>query len=305
MTKVIEDIPESTKIIVGGDLFEFSAVDLPAMEHSVITSIKRKVNDLRDKNEEVISKDVRASSAESEDATNTEKSNMSEKTEEIKDEAEKVDVDKLVKEAVIKSLSTEQAEFYEKSNKSVKKEFLASDCKGRDEMIAKDKASRVIAYKSADGTEYGEDADPKLVEMAKRIDDLERSEIEKSEKSAHQAIVSKLETSYKNLPGSEKSKIATLKAIESIEDEDDRSEAYKILDFANSAIGRAMTTFGSETTKSVEYDASDKADASRAFEDLAQTRAKKDSISIHKARVLVMNENKDMKRAAMSGFKAV
>lgn len=101
-----------------------------------------------------------------------------------------------------------------------------------------------VIYTAADGTVYKRGDDPRLVAMAKR-DDAREKEIRKlREENADAALLKRAETEFPNLPGQPAEKVALLKAVDAIEDEDLRKAALANIQAGDKAIKAAFATVG-------------------------------------------------------------
>lgn len=102
----------------------------------------------------------------------------------------------------------------------------------------------MVVYKSTDGTDYRQSDDPRTVALAKKADANDKK-IAKMEKAAENtAYAKRAKDELSHLPGTEDSKVATLKAIDTIEDEDVRKTSLEALHAQNTDMAKAFTEYG-------------------------------------------------------------
>lgn len=130
-------------------------------------------------------------------------------------------------------------------------EFLT---KSRDERTAlvleserKAKESEAVVYKSRSGELFRVRDDKRLVEMARKADELQ-AEIEKRDEQIRQSDLEKrAKVEFENLPGTVAQHCAILKALDGIADEETRTAAYSILKAKSDSIGKAMKSVGTSS----------------------------------------------------------
>lgn len=119
-----------------------------------------------------------------------------------------------------------------------KVQFLAKSASDRVAVVKSFEVDTSAVYTSAAGHVFTKADDSRLVDLAKRNDELEkRLEDEQLEKRA--------ETNLGNLPGTLKVRAAILKAVDSIADEATRTAAHASIQAGDLAIKSAFTTLGS------------------------------------------------------------
>jgi hypothetical protein len=122
--------------------------------------------------------------------------------------------------------------------------FLKMDADARKAEINKAQEKDKVIYKADDGTEFRKSDDPRLVQMAKDRDEDRRIAKAEREKREVMELTKRAETELSNLPGDAPVKIAVLKAIDSITDEDTRKKATELLKAHNEAHGAAFVKRG-------------------------------------------------------------
>lgn len=122
--------------------------------------------------------------------------------------------------------------------------FLKLDADGRKAEVEKAKADDPVIYKTLDGTEFRKSDDPRMITMAKRADEAEKREKAEIEKRETLELTKRAEVELANLPGDVPVKIAVLKAVDSITDEDTRKKANEMLKAHNKAHRPAFAKFG-------------------------------------------------------------
>lgn len=148
---------------------------------------------------------------------------------------------------------------------------------------AKD-SDKVVAYKARDGrTFYEGESDPLVVAEVKRGDALE-ARVEKAEDEAKLTVLkSRAKEELSHLPGDEKSKVAMLKAIDGIEDDEERKEALAALKAGNAHAAGAFKRHGASGGPTGS-DASD-VDPAGKFEAEVKKYAEAHKVSLSKARI--------------------
>lgn len=109
--------------------------------------------------------------------------------------------------------------------------------------IAKRNDADPVVYTSAAGTEYHKSDGPRLIDLAKR-DDAREIEMKALRESSETASLEKRAGELEHLPGTPEQKIAMLKAIDSIEDEELRKQSLENLSAQNVQMSKAFDTAG-------------------------------------------------------------
>ncbi len=159
-----------------------------------------------------------------------------------------------------------------------RKAFFAAKPGERVSIVAKavkaEEDARGVAYKADDGTEYTKADDPRLVGQARRSDELARR-LEKTTKRAdEQDLRKRAEEDLKHLPGTVETRMALLKAAESIEDGDERKAALEALKAQNEQLGKAFKTLGSKRADGEVPAGGDEGNPQGQLDELAKRYAK-------------------------------
>lgn len=151
----------------------------------------------------------------------------------------------------------------------------------RDADIEAAQKSDPVIYTAGDGTEYRKSDDPRLIKMAKERDE-DREEMVKIRTEAEQAGFEKKAQDVLGLiPGEKVEKIALVRAVTKIEDEETRDKAFELLVAANKVYNLAMGTLGAvDTVAPVNAGVAKAADL---LDQAIETCAKEDKISKAKA----------------------
>ena len=130
-----------------------------------------------------------------------------------------------------------------------RKVFVAAKSAQRAEIVAKAiraaEDAKGIAYTADDGTEYTKSDDPRLVSQAKRNDELAKRLEDTTKRADTQDLRKRAEEDLKHLPGTVETRMALLKAVESIGDADERKVALEALKAQNEQMAEAFKTKGS------------------------------------------------------------
>ena len=194
----------------------------------------------------------------------------------------------LAKAERIATLCDAEKEYFAKLDKEDQDRFMGLSTEDRTKELAKLIVDDPVIYKTLDGIEFHKSDDPRLITMAKRADENEK--VAKREREERELIELKkqVEDDLDYLPGEEETKIAMLKAIKTINDEDTRKAALEVLKAHNSLHQSAFRQTGVDGASSTS--AEDKLVA------LAKSRAEQDDTSFEKAysEVLKTEEGKKL-----------
>ncbi len=153
--------------------------------------------------------------------------------------------------------------------------FLDASETDRDETIRKAKEANTVVYKAMDGTEYRKSDDPRLIAMAKGMDEEKKKRMAADEKAA-KADLEKRAGELTHLPGSVEDRVALLKGIDSLP-EKEREGALKALKAQNAALSKSFERVGTTGGANSDGDSTDPLDK------MAADIAKRDNISFEKA----------------------
>jgi hypothetical protein len=164
----------------------------------------------------------------------------------VKDELE-VTKAKLDKALALADMNDETKTFYKNLPDSEKDGFISKSGNERAEMIQKAKEDDPIVYTGKDGTEYRKSDGEKMIALAKSRDkalNIAKAATERAESEVFTKRASELDS----LPGNQETKIALLKAIDGIEDENIKKSCQEILDAGNSNLKKAFENMGVQGT---------------------------------------------------------
>ncbi len=168
----------------------------------------------------------------------------------------------LKKATSLSTMTDTQKSFYETLDETNQPLFLEKASDKRDEEIALAKVEDGVIFKSSDGTEYRKSDDPRLIALAKRSDqqaktqDDARKELIKEKALRDEMVYTKrAEDELANLPGNVETHVSLLKAIDLIENKDQREAALATMKAQNSALAPAFTTVGTEEVSKAADDA--------------------------------------------------
>jgi hypothetical protein len=151
----------------------------------------------------------------------------------------------------------EKAEQLSKLNDSEKEHLTTLEGDKADEFLAKSAADRkteidamakadAVIYTDLDGGEYRKSDDSRLLAMAKRGDTERKARIAGEEKIA-KAELAKSAESISSLPGEDEDRIALMKGISLLGDED-KALALKCLNASEEAMAKGFKTLGTQST---------------------------------------------------------
>jgi hypothetical protein len=172
-------------------------------------------------------------------------------TEELEKSIEEKDLElKKVQEELevvkaVSALTDAEKSHYNTLEDEDKASFLKLDADGRSKVLEKLAAKDSVVYTDDKGTEYKKSDDPRLVQMAKDAD-ADRT-LAKTERGAREKVEleKRADTELKNLPGEQAVKVAVLKAVDGIEDEEVRKSAHELLKAGNDSLEKSFEEIGS------------------------------------------------------------
>jgi len=151
---------------------------------------------------------------------------------------------KLARAEKLAQLSDSERGHMAKLDTQAQERFLALDAQSRRGELSKAAELNPVVFKSADGTEYRQSDDPRLVKAARDNDETraqlrkERSDREALEFSKRAAV------ELKNASGSEVAKVALLRAVEGISDAGVRAEVKALIKGANDSLAKLFEERG-------------------------------------------------------------
>lgn len=124
-------------------------------------------------------------------------------------------------------------------------EFLAKSADARKSEIEALAKADAVVFTDMDGVEYHKSDDVRMVAMAKRVD-LERTARKDLEKRAEDADLAKAAESLSHLPGESADRIALMKGLALLGDED-KASALKCLKASEEAMAKGFDTLGTSS----------------------------------------------------------
>lgn len=155
-----------------------------------------------------------------------------------------------------------------------------------------------IVYKSASGQEFRKSDDPRLVEMAKSMDEQTKENIRLRKAAEDQALAKRVETELANLPGTVEVRKEILRSVETIEDEATRTAALDVLKANNAKLAKSFTTVGRMGVPQLLED--DAGPATDEIERLAKERAAKEGEDYYTAYEKIAEANPELLAKAMA-----
>jgi hypothetical protein len=140
------------------------------------------------------------------------------------------------------ALTNEQREYHKSLKGDAADSFLALDESERNDLIKAATEANKVVYKGEDGVEYRKSDDARLVTLAKRLDEESKKRRE-SEARSYDADLRKRAAELDNLPGDDETRVAMLKALDSLPIEQ-RTKAIEALKAKNSAMSAAFEQNG-------------------------------------------------------------
>lgn len=222
---------------------------------------------------------------------NTKESPMTDKVkksaEELAAELETTRAD-LAKTKVLAEFTDVEKVHYNSLNDTQKEAFIAKSADDRKAEVEAAQEEDAVVYKSDDGEEFRKSDDPRLVKMAKQADKDRKERQEAIEKAANAEFAKRAGTELQHLPGEEAAKVAILKAVDGIKDEDLKKQATELLKANNEAMAEAFKKKGSSgngadssaddqlTVLAKKYAEDNKVDFNKAYDAVLQTKEGKE-----------------------------
>ena len=133
---------------------------------------------------------------------------------------------------------------YETLDDAQKAEFLKTSSDERKTQITKAQEDDSVIYKAEDGSEYRKSDDPRLVTMAKKSDEDRKVAKAEREKRESLELQKRVTDDIPHLPGDDAVKIAILKAVDGIKDEELRGKAHQTLKAHDQGLAKAFEQVG-------------------------------------------------------------
>ena len=200
---------------------------------------------------DLLSKGNNSASEKSEDNTMTdeEKKQLADLEKSVADQTARAE-----KAEQLSKLSDSEKEYLKSLEGDKADEFLAKSDEDRKVEITEMAKADAVIYTDTDGNEYRKSDDSRFVTMAKKFDAERKTRLE-IEKKAADAELAKSAEALSHLPGEAEDKIALMKGLSLLGDED-KASALKCLSASDKAMAKGFDTLGtSEEPKGSEsYD---------------------------------------------------
>lgn len=184
----------------------------------------------------------------------------------------------------IAELTDVQKSHFNSLDDAGKDEFLKKDAGARQQDIEKAAANDAVIYTSADGEEFRKSDDPRLVRMAKQADEDRKARQEEMAKREKIELTKRAEDELSHLPGDVDTKVALLKAVNGVKDEETRTKIDQLLKAQNTAMGGAFETGGTTAAPAI-----NKADAEAKLATLAKKHAADNNVPYETAYTAVLS----------------
>lgn len=122
--------------------------------------------------------------------------------------------------------------------------FLGKSSADRNIELEAIKAADPVEYTAEDGTEYRKSAGASIINMAKRLDTQDKELAKQTALNENANLVKRAADELGNVAGEDVAKVALLKSIESIEDEETRTAVGAMIKACNSGLAKAFTEIG-------------------------------------------------------------
>lgn len=243
---ILEDGTVVKTVMRGFDLLEISAVDRPAQPLAQVVILKRAPDkdggeptlpsDNTDVGKTTPSEDHMTKQDEPAADPGAAEAEAAEKIAELEKRAERAEK--------IAELTNDQRDFFKALGAEDQDGYLAKSTEARDADVQAAKAEDAVVYKAEDGTEFRKSDDPRLVQMAKAVDDERQKRIE-SEAKAYATSLEKRAEELAHLPDKDGARIALLKAVDTLP-EAERELALAALRAHSERLGKAFQTSGTK-----------------------------------------------------------
>ena len=181
-----------------------------------------------------------------------------------------------VANAIIKLNGIERKHF-DTLDEEAKKKFILKSADDRKAAIDAVKQAKTdsdpVEYTTADGVEIRKSAGVALITALKSNDDMRKENKKLLEQHEQEELEKRAETDLKYLSGDVKVRAAMLKAVDGIEDEDQRKAAHNALKSQNEAMAEAFKTRGHTGGQS------EPGSPDEELDKLAKAHAEKNSVS--------------------------
>lgn len=201
---------------------------------------------------------------------------------------------KLERSNAMAALTDAEKAFMKGLDETAQETFLKAKPEDRAKDLEKAKAEDPVVYTATDGREFRKSDDVRLVKMARNLDEERDLSKRQREKAEGLELRKRAVEEIPNLPGTEDTKVALLKSIDAIEDEEVRKAALESLHANNAEMAKAFERAGATGTRAPSGES-----AEGRLEALAKKRASDKSIDFDKAydEVLKTDEGRELYKA--------
>ena len=197
-------------------------------------------------------------------------------------------------------LTDAEKEHHKSLTKAKQDKFIAKSKEDRTAELEMLKAADPVVYTSQAGEVFHKSDDARLVAMAKRADDTEAQLTEQLESNLNIQLTKRAETELEFMPGTVETRVALLKAVETIEDDVAKQAVLDSLKAKNASMSKSFetigTTEGEETGEVLEKSAS-----LQKLDELAKAHAEKESVNYYTAYDIVAKANPKLYAVAVAG----
>lgn len=216
---------------------EISGVDFPAQEGASALIMKR----AEDEEESLLDNSVEEEPESPLEKTSGGHETHSEESEMTQDtETTAIDSEAVLKriESLEESLKTSQSygemtdmqkSHYSGLDEEARGNFLELDTEGREAEVAKSQSDDPVVYTDFEGNDFFKSDDPRTISAVKRADVAIKVAQAAEERAQTLELTKRATDTLEHLPGDLDMKVAVLKALDGIEDEDHRTKALEML----------------------------------------------------------------------------
>lgn len=167
--------------------------------------------------------------------------------------------DVIAKLQAVLDLSPEHRAHYDGLAPNKQDDYLTLPDAQKSDILAKMDEANPVVFTSSDGVEFRKNDDPRMVDMAKKMDAQAETLAAKSLELDQAEFTKRAETELRLLPGETIHKVALLRAVSKIDDEDVRKGAQEMLVKAAKVASLALDTQGYTAASPTETMSAEKA----------------------------------------------
>lgn len=194
-------------------------------------------------------------------------------------------------------LTDEQKVYYGSLDEKDKTAYLTKSAEDRQADIQAEKDANGVVYKSLNGTEYRQNDDQRIVDMAKRADEMEKAFKESESQRETMELRKRAEDQLGNLPGTVDEHVDLLKAIDGIGNEKSREAATNLLKAKNTEMAKAFESNGHAVISKAMQ-----GDANAELDELTKAYVKDNpKIDYYDAYEIITKQNPELYNKAVTG----